>query len=241
LLDNTYVFFLSDHGQDAKGTLYQGGISKPSIIWKKGGLKSGKKNFTRISNIDFAPTMLDLAGIDFKKYNFDGTSFKKVLEGDSSEVHKSLFFEMGYTRAVIKGDYKYLALRYPEDALKWSLAVRKRKVDSINTRRMKRKQVLTNPEGDPTKPFSHITLLPGGNTAESSSTGKLPGYYDPDQLYNLKTDPGELHNLAYDPKYKDILIDLKNEIKKYVKSFGDTFPVDRKDKSQLELFKGIKE
>jgi len=237
MLENTYVFFLSDHGQEAKGTLYQGGIHNPSIIWHYGGLKSGKKNYTIVSNIDFAPSILDLAGIDYSKYPFDGVSFKKVLEGDSSAVHESLFFEMGYTRAVIKGDFKYLALRYPEYALKWTLEERKAKVDSINARRKKRKQILANPKGDPTKPFSHITLLPGGNTAELSSTGKLPGYYDPDQLYNLKTDPNELHNLAYDPKYKDILEDMKKEMKKYIKSFGDTFPVDRKDKSQLELYK----
>ena len=236
MLENTYVFFLSDHGQDAKGTLYQGGVSNPSIIWHYGGLKSGKKNFTRVSNIDFAPTILDLAGVDYTKYNFDGESFKKVLEGDSSEVHKSLFFEMGYTRAVIKGDYKYLALRYPEYALKWSLKKRKQMVDSINARRRKRNQVLANPEADPTKPFSHITLLAGGNNAELTSTGKLPGYYDPDQLYNLKTDPHEMHNLAKDPKYKKILKEMKEEMKKYIKSFGDTFPVDRQDKSQLELY-----
>ena len=239
-LKNTIVFFLSDHGQDAKGTLYQGGISDPSIIWKYGGLKCGKKNYTRISNIDFTPTILDLAGIDWKKYKFDGTSFKRVLEGDTAEVHKSLYFEMGFTRAVIKGRYKYLALRYPEFALKWDLATRKRMVDSINARRRKRKQTLANPEADPTKPFSHISLLAGGNNAELSSYGKLPGYFDPDQLYDLKKDPGELHNLAYDPKYKDVLEDMKNEMRKYLKELNDKFPLDRHDVSQLKLLKGKK-
>jgi arylsulfatase A-like enzyme len=237
MLENTYVFFLSDHGQGAKGTLYQGGIQNPSIIWHYGGLKSGEKNYTKVSNIDFAPTILDLAGVNYKQYSFDGESFKRTLQGDTTAVHKSLFFEMGYTRAVIKGNYKYLALRYPEYAMKWDLAERKRRVDSINTKRKQRKQILANPEGDPTLPFSHISLLPGGNNAELTSTGKLPGYYDPDQLYDLKNDPKELHNLAYDPKYKNILEDLKAEMKKYIESFGDTFPVDRKDKSQLDLYK----
>ena len=238
LLENTYVFFLSDHGQDAKGTLYQGGISNPIIIWHFGGLKSGKKNYARVSNIDFTPTMLDLAGIDWKKFEFDGVSFKSALEGDSSEIHESLYFEMGYTRAVIKGQYKYLALRYPEYALKWDLAKRKQLVDSINARRKKRNQVLANPEADPTKPFSHISLLSGGNNAELVSYGKLPGYFDPDQLYDLENDPGETHNLAYDSKYKDILEDMKNELKKYLAKFNDGFPVDRNDVSQLELLKG---
>ncbi len=239
-LDNTIIFFFNDHGQDAKGTLYQGGILDPSIIWKKGGLKSGKKNYTKISNIDFAPTILDLAGIDYSKYSFDGKSFKSVLEGDPSEIHESLFFEIGFTRAVIKGKYKYLALRYPEFALKWSLEKRKEMVEKINSERRKRNQILANPEADPTKPFSHITLLAGGNNAELSSTGKLPYYYDPDQLYDLEKDPDELHNLAYKPEYKEILEEMKNEMKKYLKSLNDTFPVDRKDVSQLELLKKLK-
>jgi arylsulfatase A-like enzyme len=237
LLENTYVFFMSDHGQDAKGTLYQGGISNPSIIWHFNGLKCGKKNYTRISNIDFTPTMLDLAGIDWKKYNFDGVSFKNVLQGDTSEIHESLYFEMGYTRAVIKGKYKYLALRYPEYALKWDMARRKELVDSINARRRKRNQILANPDADPTKPFSHISLLPGGNNAELVSYGKLPGYFDPDQLYDLEKDPNETNNLAYNPKYKDVLEDMKNELKKYLAKFNDGFPIDRQDVSQLELLK----
>ena len=114
LLENTYVFFFNDHGQDAKGTLYQGGVLNPSIIWKSGGLKSGEKNYTKVSNVDFAPTILDLAGLEYSKYKFDGKSFSSVLNGNSKEIHESLFFEMGFTRAVIKGKYKYLALRYPE-------------------------------------------------------------------------------------------------------------------------------
>jgi len=31
---NTLVFFFNDHGQRAKGTLYQGGVRNPSIIWR---------------------------------------------------------------------------------------------------------------------------------------------------------------------------------------------------------------
>ncbi len=225
LLENTYVFFLSDHGQEAKGTLYQGGIHDPCLMWKKGGFKSGHVTEPRVMNIDFAPTILDLAGIDWTKYGFDGKSFKKVLEGDTSEVHESMYFELGYTRAVIKGKYKYLALRYPEYALKWTMEERKKIVDEINERRKKRHQILANPEGDPTKPFSHISLIPGGNNAELSSTGKLPGYYDADQLYDLEADPGELHNLAKDPKYKDVLEDMKKEMRKYINELPYGFPL----------------
>ena len=41
ILDNTIIFFFNDQGQHAKGTLYQGGLLNPSIIWKSGGFECG--------------------------------------------------------------------------------------------------------------------------------------------------------------------------------------------------------
>ena len=40
--DNTIIVFFNDHGQAAKGTLYQGGISSPSIIWRERRFSGGK-------------------------------------------------------------------------------------------------------------------------------------------------------------------------------------------------------
>ncbi len=223
-LENTFIFFLSDHGQDAKGTLYQGGILNPMIIWKSGGLKCGAKSDVRNANIDFAPTMLDLAGVDFRQYDFDGVSFASLLNGDTAEIHDSLYFEMGFTRAVIKGKWKYLALRYPQFALDWTYEERKKILDEVNARRRKRKQIIINPD-DPSKPFSHTMLIPGGGAAEHSSTGKLPGYYDADQLYDLENDPGEMKNLAGDPKYRAVLDEMKAELKKYLDDLPGGFPL----------------
>ncbi|MBI9072983.1 MAG: sulfatase-like hydrolase/transferase [Melioribacteraceae bacterium] len=223
--DNTYIFFFNDHGQDAKGTIYQGGILNPSIIWKKGGLKSGNESLVKISNIDFAPTILDLADVYYKPAMFDGKSFGHVLNGSTEPVHDELYFEMGYTRAIIKGEYKYLALRYPEYAEKWSYDKRKDILDAFNKRRAKRNQIIVNPN-DPMKPFSHIMLLPGGGAAEFESTGKLPGYYDSDQLYNIKNDHEELTNLADDPNHKDKLLELKSIMSEYINTFPGGFPLD---------------
>ena len=94
-----------------------------------------------------------------------------------------LYFEMGYTRAVIKGKWKYLALRYPERASSMSIEERTRVLEQFNDKQKEHaKRILTT---DPTAPFSHISLIPGGGGAEAASTGKRPGYYDADQLYDL--------------------------------------------------------
>lgn len=105
-MENTIIFFFNDHGQKAKGTLYQGGALNPSIIWKKGGFKCGAVCETQISNVDFAPTILEFAGLKNIDDQFDGNSFKPVLDGKMTESRESLYFELGYARAVIKGKFK---------------------------------------------------------------------------------------------------------------------------------------
>lgn len=224
LLDNTIVFFFNDHGQDAKGTIYQGGILNPSVVWKKGGFKCGSVSEIKISNVDFAPTILGLAGVKYDTDQFDGKSFAHVLKGSRQQVHDSMYFEIGFTKGVIKGKYKYLALRYPQFALDWTIEERRKILMEVVERRKKRKQPIVNYD-DPTLPFSHIMLLPGGGMAEHESTGKLPGYYDPDQLYDLQADPGELKNLANDSAYKDVLEDMKQELKRYIDDIPGGFPL----------------
>ena len=212
--DNTIIFFFTDHGQDAKGTIYQGGVSDPSIVWRKGGFPCGSVNNALVSNIDFAPTILDYAGRSSSGIDFDGRSFRPVLEAKAEEIHDSLYFEMGYTRGVRKGRWKYVALRYPERARNMSLAERKAILERSNAKLRERgKKVRCI---DPSAPFSHISLIPGGGDAEAASTGKYAGYYDADQLYDLSSDPGEQKNLANNPKYSGILDQMKRELKKYL-------------------------
>lgn len=219
--DNTIIFFFSDHGQNAKGTLYQGGVHDPSVVWKKGGWKCGSTTEALVSNIDFAPTMLDMAGVDYDKSKFDGESFLPTLKGENPKGRESLYHELGFARAVRKGDWKYLAVRYPEYAMNWTVEQRDSALQDYNDARRFRKVVIINE--DPTKPFSHLELLPGGGHAEYGSTGKYPGYYDADQLYNLADDPIEHVNLASDPAYAEKLAEMKEELKKYLNTLPGTF------------------
>jgi arylsulfatase A-like enzyme len=226
--DNTIIFFFNDHGQMAKGTLYQGGVTDPSIVWRKGGFPCGSVDDALLSNIDFAPTILDYAGVPYQVEDFDGRSFRPVLENQREAVHESLFFEMGFTRAVRKGDWKYLALRYTKAAREMPLARRKQILERVNANLLKHGKKIhsTNPED----PFSHISLVPGGGDAEHGSMGKYPGYYDADQLYNLAEDPGEQHNLAADPAHAEKLAEMKRELQRYLAQlpggFADLKPAD---------------
>ena len=221
ILDNTIIFFFNDHGQKAKGTLYQGGVLNPSIIWQKGGFACGNRCEATISNVDFAPTILDFAGDPDPGKNFDGFSFKETLSGKTRQSRESLYFELGYARAVIKGKYKYYAVRYPDYANRWNPDDRAAELDRYNRGREFRNMQIVN--RDPAKPFSHLEVVPGGGQAEHGSYGKVPGYFDPDQLYDLEADPGETNNLANDPAYGEVLQEMKRQLQEYLKMLPGKF------------------
>ncbi len=222
-LDNTVFFFFSDHGQSSKGTVYQGGVHDPSIVWKKGGFPVGAECDALVSIVDFAPTILDIAGADYSDVKFDGETFLPYLEGKKQKPGRVLYFELGYARGIRKGNWKYMAIRYPEDVEKMSMDERKRVLDEWNAeRRRKHLRIVTE---DPSKPFSHLTAIPGGGDAERASTGSYPGYFDRDQLYDLSRDPREQKNLANDPEYKAKLEEMQREMKKVLDTLPGKFPL----------------
>ena len=219
--ENTIIVFFSDHGQDAKGTVYQDGTRSPSIFWRKGGFDTRHTMHNIVSNIDFAPTLLDFAGGSAHNANFDGKSFKNLLEGDTACIHHSLYFEMGYSRGILKDNFKYIALRYPDKIEHMSLEDRKEVLDNWNELLRMRGKKPNNT--DPTKPFGHVQIIPGGGDAEYPATLRYPCYTHPDQLYDLSKDPHEQHNLAHNPSYKDVLEELKLELSNYLSDLPGTF------------------
>jgi hypothetical protein len=50
-----------------------------------------------------------------------------------------------------------------------------------------------------------------------------PGFFDYDQLYNVKRDAKERRNLAANPKYSKTLADMRRMLKKDLESFGRPF------------------
>lgn len=220
-LDSTVIFFISDHGQLSKGTVYQGGVYNPGIVWKKGGFPVGSTCDALTSIVDFAPTILDMAGYDYSDVEFDGESFLPYLNGAPQNEDRVLYFELGYARGVRKGDWKYMAIRYPEEVENMSLEERTRVLEEWNAeRRRKHLNIVTE---DPSQPFSHLTAVPGGGDAEKRSTGSYPGYFDRDQLYNLANDPREQVNLANQPEYATKLAEMKAVLQKQLETLPGGF------------------
>jgi len=222
-LDNTIIFFFNDHGQSAKGSLYQGGAYDPSIVWRNEPWPAGNESSALVSNIDFTPTILELAGAP-KPDQLDGISFLPILENQADSVRDSLFFEIGYTRAVLKDNYKYLAIRYPDNIENLSLEGRQANLDRMNNNLTERGRPLNNL--DPMAPFGHMTPIPGGQDAEQGAINSHPNYNDPDQLYDLNTDPDEQVNVINEENMSAKLDELKALMQSYLDKLPGVFPLE---------------
>jgi arylsulfatase A-like enzyme len=220
-LDDTILLYFNDHGQKSKGTLYEGGVHGESFIWRKGGFPAGNRSTVPVSNVDFAPTLLDLAGVRYDAADFDGKSFAPVLKGEVKQRTEPLFFELGYVRGVIQDGWKYIALRYPENAKAMTRKQREHALAEFNEEQKRKGRPIHNT--DPMANFSHVMLIPGGGDAEHESMDKYPAFYDADQLYDLANDPNEQTNLATKPEHAAKLEELKSRLKAHLAKMPGTF------------------
>ena len=97
--DNTIVIFTTDHGMPfprAKCSLYDPGIEVAFIArWPGGGWAGGTVYEEMISNVDYAPTLLEAVGIDGPE-NIQGRSLLGLLNGMGYSPRDEVFAEMTY-------------------------------------------------------------------------------------------------------------------------------------------------
>lgn len=123
LLENTLVFYMGDngfsfgeHGLIDKRHAYEESMRVPLLVY--GGNNVLKKDSVGqlIQNIDIAPTILSLAGLD-KPVNMDGQSFLPLLKGENTAWRDRIYYEYFWERpfpqtptvhAVRTDKYKYI-------------------------------------------------------------------------------------------------------------------------------------
>lgn len=91
LADNTIVvyssdqsFFIGEHGWAEKRYMYEEGMKLPFMIRWPGHIEQGLRPEAMIQNIDFAPTFLEVAGVDVPE-EMQGKSLKALLEGEMTD------------------------------------------------------------------------------------------------------------------------------------------------------------
>ena len=200
IADNTLIVFTSDHGSNMKGSLYNlDGICVPWIMRWPRAIKAGTECDELVQNIDLAPTFFDLAGAKVPdKYVMDGRSLRPVFGAEKpGRWRDHLYFEIGSARAVCTKDFKYVAVRYPKERI---AQIRKARPESLP------------------KLMAYI-----GRTGIGTRGAQNPGFFDYDQLYDLRKDPKEQRNLATDRRYSETLTKMRGMLKRDLESFGRPF------------------
>ncbi len=208
----TIVVVFNDKRQEGKGSIYQGGTVSPSIVWRQGGFPCGAICSARVSNVDFAPTLLDFAGVTAPPGAFDGVSFRPALEDRGWRDRNALYFELGFTRGVLASSWKYIALRYPPHAER---IVDGRKPDEYGPIT----QLIAWKAGPNPPPYGHIA----GNNNEFKTLRGQPAYFDADQLYDLASDPAEQTNLASRAEFAGRLAEMKGRLKMFLDALPGGF------------------
>jgi len=76
--------FLGEHGFFSKRFMYDESMRMPLIVRYPDKVEPGARNKDLVSNIDFAPTLIDLAGVKIPE-EMQGESLKPLLEGNTPE------------------------------------------------------------------------------------------------------------------------------------------------------------
>jgi N-sulfoglucosamine sulfohydrolase len=198
LLDNTIIFFFSDHGFGLpryKRWLYKTGLHVPLIVYIPEKYRyltendPGTVNSNLVSFVDFAPTVLELAGVNIPEH-MQGIPFLGPDKGERKNIFgaRSRADDMyEISRAVLNKDYIYIRHFLPNLAyIQPGFIFGDQKNSFRELRRLYKTDTLT---GEPLKMWQ-----------------KKPA----EELYDLKNDPLETVNLAEDPEFEDIKLDLRS-------------------------------
>ncbi len=217
--ERTLVFFMGDHGptfQHGKMTPYDLGLRVP-FIWAGPGIRTGKTD-ALASELDFMPTLLDLAGIESPK-GFHGISLRPVLAGQpDARPRDYVFAEISnkgnlpndgmQERAVCDGRWK-LIYREKTDP-PW----RQVQADSKEWPKWGNRTYAETVRVKERFPEAYRVLQ---GLDPQGLAGKVPAL----EFYHLQADPDELRDLSADPACAAERSRLLNALRQWVKDTND--------------------
>jgi len=205
LLDNTIIFWYSDHGGPLprqKRLLYDSGMRLPMIIRFPDRWRAGEADDQLISFVDFLSTALSLAGIQ-PPDNVDGRAFLGNFADSAPRdyVHGAADrFDTEYDtiRAVRDKRFKYLRNFQPDRPYYLPLSYREQ---------MPVMQEL-------------LRLRDAGELSPAQAQW-FRSSKEAEELFDTEIDPHELNNLAQDPQYTDKLVEMRTELEHWMEAVND--------------------
>jgi len=204
LYDNTIIFFFSDHGDGLprmKRWVYDSGIHVPLIVRFPAGRDRGKTNEELVSFVDFAPTVLSLAGVEIPKH-LQGQPF---LGPKKAPPRKYIFAcrdrmdpAPETIRAVRDKRFKYVRNYRPDLPYLGFVPYRNQAGVMQEILRLKKEGKL-------------------GPQSWQFTKEKKPL----EELYDTEADPHEISNIAADPRRAAKLAELRRAHQRWTKEVGD--------------------
>ncbi len=225
-LENTIVIATSDNGMPfprAKTTLYDSGTRMPlAIRWGKGVRAPGRTVDDFVSNIDFAPTLLEAAGLEVPAA-MTGRSLLPLLRTNRSGVTP------GSREFVVTAMERHTWAR-PAGATYPSRAIRTREYLYIRNYAPERwpagdpdfhssnKTTYGDVDAGPTKTFM---LQPDNRRRYAREYALAFGKRPAEELYALANDPDQVVNLARDERFEAVRRELASVLTEYLTDSGD--------------------
>lgn len=209
LLENTIIFFFSDHGRPmtrGKNYLYDSGLKVPLIVSSYDEKLKGKhlvetSNPELVNLIDVNATTLSLANIT--SYQSQGISFlgateikpRKFVYASADRTGETYF----KSRTVRSQNFRYIR-NYNRDFSVNSGATAYRKANH---------------------PIYHLLNILDKRGELNEHQSKLLHPLEYEELYDLKSDPYELINLANKPKWVNKLSEMSGNLDNWLKDIDD--------------------
>ena len=208
LYDNTIIvytgdqgFMLGEHDYIDKRWMYDESMRMPFFVRYPEKIKAGTRTDAIINNADFAPTLIDLAGGKAPK-QMQGHSFKTILETgkEPKDWQQSTYYRYWMHMAHAHANPAHFGIRTKQYKLIFFYG--KYWVDTK-------------------APNATWNKKSWGNKFEMDTPVAW-------EFYDLSKDPKEMNNAYNDPEYKDIIKELKQQLKEKRKSLneedGSKFP-----------------
>ncbi len=183
---------LGEHDYQDKRWIYDEAMRMPFIMHYPEMIKPGSKNDLLINNTDFAPTLIELAGGQTPEY-MQGKSFVSSLQGTTPEDWRT-------------GTYYRYWMHLTHHDVPAHFGMRTKDYKLIFYYGM---------------PFDLKEL---GKPSMSWMKRSFPIEPTPAawELYDLKNDPAEIHNRYNDPAYKEVVAELKTQLKQLREDLNET-------------------
>ncbi|ADY28279.1 sulfatase [Cellulophaga lytica] len=208
LYDNTIIvytgdqgFMLGEHDYIDKRWMYEESMRMPFFVRYPEKIKAGTRTDAIINNADFAPTLIELAGGTAPE-KMQGHSFKSILETGKEPK--------GWQQSTYYRYWMHMAHAHANPAH-----------FGIRTKQYKLIFFYGKYWVDTKDPNATWNKKSWGNKFEMDTPAAW-------EFYDLTKDPKEMNNAYNDPAYKDIIKELKKQLKAKRKSLneedGSKFP-----------------